>query len=133
MSEHWSTSLASACSGDMYSGVPISTLGPVIPLSRIDRAIPKSMIFTFPPLSIMILVGFRSRWTTPWLWASVKPSQICFPTLNTVPVRGDFGFNQLKGDFFLDLGVEDLVDLAHPALAQLLDDLVAVGEGGAGG
>ena len=172
----------------MYSGVPIMTLGPVIPFSLIDRAIPKSMILAFPPLSIMMFWGLRSRWTIPRLWASARPSQTCLPTLSTRPdgqagrhpdhalevlaghvfhgdemgpfglaevehpadvlvpdlpgepelvpepldrllVRGDLGFDELEGDLFFDLGVEDLVDPAHPALAEFLDDLVAAGEG----
>jgi hypothetical protein len=33
------------------------------------------------------------------------------------------------GDFLLDVGVENLVDVPHPPLSQLFDDLVPPGEG----
>ena len=45
-------------------------------------------------------------------------------------VESDLGLDELEGDDFFDLLVEDLVDLAHPAPAQLLDDLVTAGEDG---
>jgi hypothetical protein len=48
-------------------------------------------------------------------------------------VGRDLGVEQLEGQLFADLGVVDLVDAAHAALAQVLDDLVAAGEGLAGG
>ena len=54
-------------------------------------------------------------------------------TLDRLSVRGDFGLDELEGDLLLDLGVEDFIDPAHPAFAQLFDDLVAAGEGRAGG
>ena len=54
-------------------------------------------------------------------------------TLDRLRVRCDLGLEELEGDLFLDPGVVDLVDAAHPALAQLLDDLVAAGEGRAPG
>jgi hypothetical protein len=54
-------------------------------------------------------------------------------SLDHLSVRGDFGFEQLQGHFFFDVGVKDLVDFPHAALAQRLDDLVAAGEGRAGG
>ncbi len=48
--------------------------------------------------------------------------------LDRPQVGGDLGLEELERDILLDLPVEDLVDPAHPALADLLDDLVAVGE-----
>ena len=86
MSDRWSTSLASTCSGDMYSGVPMMTPAPVIPVVFKLRAIPKSMMWAFPPSSTMMFWGLRSRWTTPSAWASASPSLTCraietaFPT-----------------------------------------------------
>jgi tetratricopeptide (TPR) repeat protein len=50
---------------NMYSGVPIITPAPVIPFASRERAIPKSIIRTFPSLSIMMLFDFKSRCTTP--------------------------------------------------------------------
>ncbi len=46
-------------------------------------------------------------------------------------VGGDLGLEELERDILLDLLVKDLVDAAHPALADLLDDFVTVGEGAA--
>jgi len=43
-------------------------------------------------------------------------------------VRGDRLLEELEGDFLADLPVEGPVDAAHPARAQLLDDLVAAGK-----
>ena len=42
------------------------------------------------------------------------------------------GLEELESQLLPDLGVEDLIDPAHAALAQLFDDLVAAGKGGAG-
>ncbi len=77
ISDRWSISFPSTCSGDMYSGVPIIIPAPVIPLVLRERAIPKSMIRVFPSLSIIMLLGFRSRWTIPNLCASANPSHTC--------------------------------------------------------
>ena len=43
----------------------------------------------------------------------------------------DPGFQEFDGDLLFDLRVKGFVDPAHAAVAQLLDDLVAAGEGGA--
>ncbi len=40
----------------------------------VDRAMPKSMISTLSSSLIMMLAGFRSRWTTPALCASTRPA-----------------------------------------------------------
>ena len=53
--------------------------------------------------------------------------------LDGLLVQGDLGPQELEGDLLLDIRVEDLIDPAHAAVAQLLDDLVAAGEGGACG
>ena len=54
------------CSGDMYLGEP--SIMPVW-VSSCDearmRAMPKSVIFTGPLASTMMLAGLISRWTTP--------------------------------------------------------------------
>jgi hypothetical protein len=62
------TSVASACSGAMYAGVP--SVVPLIvngfpPASCSTLATPKSAILT-PPFEVTITFsGLRSRWTTP--------------------------------------------------------------------
>ena len=48
-------------------------------------------------------------------------------------VGGDLRPDELEGDFLIELLVENPVDLAHAAVAQFLDDLVAAGEGRARG
>lgn len=48
-------------------------------------------------------------------------------------VRGDIGMEEFQGHFFLNFGVENLVNPAHSTLAQVLDDLVSPGEGRPGG
>ncbi len=53
--------------------------------------------------------------------------------LDRVGVRGNLGLKELQGKLFPDLGIEDLVDAAHAAPPQLLDDLIAAGEGRARG
>ena len=66
----------SACSGDMYVGVP--TIAPVSPrlwsvrLNSVALATPKSMTLGVgrPSTSVTItLLGFRSRWMIPFWWA----------------------------------------------------------------
>ena len=49
-------------------------------------------------------------------------------TLDRLGVGGHFGPEELQGDLLVELGVVDLVDPAHAAAAELLDDLVAAGE-----
>ena len=51
--------------------------------------------------------------------------------LDDLEVRGDLGLEELEGDDLADLAVVGLVDHAHAALADLLDDLEAAGERGA--
>ena len=65
MSERWSARLPITCSGDMYFGEPSSI--PVCVRSREPRmrAMPKSVIFTGPLASTMMLAGLTSRCTTP--------------------------------------------------------------------
>ena len=43
-------------------------------------------------------------------------------------VEGDLGVEELEGDLFADLLVEGAVDDAHPAGAELLDQLEPAGE-----
>ena len=63
-------------------------------------------------------------------WEIVRARRELVPeALDRLGVGGDLGLEELEGDLLPDLGVEDLVDAAHAALAQLLDDLVAAGEG----
>jgi hypothetical protein len=54
-------------------------------------------------------------------------------TLDRFFVRGDIRVEQLEGQLLPDLGIKNLVDAAHAALAQLLDDLIAAGERRTGG
>ena len=84
MSERRSDSRPSTCSGDMYSGVPMTLPSAVTPWVPTARAIPKSRILAFPSLSIMMLPGLRSRWTMPASWASLRPLQICLAMATTV-------------------------------------------------
>ncbi len=51
--------------------------------------------------------------------------------LDDLEVGGDLRLEELEGDDLADLAVVGLVDGAHTALADLLDDLEAAGEGGA--
>ena len=71
-----SIDVGSACSGDMYAGVP--TIAPVSPrlwsvsFISVALATPKSMTFGVgrPSTSVtIILLGFRSRWMIPFWWA----------------------------------------------------------------
>ena len=74
-------SRASTCSGDMNDGVPSTTLGLVSEAISRARAMPKSMT-RGPSEAMMMLLGFRSRCTTPNAWmakpevarARVRPS-----------------------------------------------------------
>ena len=54
-------------------------------------------------------------------------------TLQSASVGGDLWLEDLEGDLFVDLLVEDPVDLAHPPFAQLFDDLEPAGKGAASG
>jgi hypothetical protein len=58
--------------------------------------------------------------------------QLVREALQGLPVQDGFGPEELQGDFLADLGVVDLVNPAHAARTELLDDLVATGEGRAG-
>src|SRR4030042_1907381 len=125
MSERASASFPPTCSGDMYSGVPIITPPPVIPLALTERAIPKSMIRAPPSRSTMMFWGFRVGGA---VGAGPGQPQLAPEALDGLLIRSDVGIEELEGEFFPDLGVEDFVDAAHAALAQLFDDLVAAGE-----
>src|SRR5512143_2189669 len=59
--------------------------------------------------------------------------QLVREALDGLTVQGDLGPQQFEGDLLLDVGVEDLVDPTHAAVAEFLDDLVAAGEGRSGG
>ena len=54
--------------------------------------------------------------------------ELVVEALDRLPVRGDLGLDELERDLLVELLVDDLVDPAHAAVAQLLDDLVAAGE-----
>ena len=85
-----STGLPQACSGDMYAAVPmimpacvISAVAVAASLMRSGDedtaaafASPKSSTLTCPPGVILMLAGFRSRWTMPCSWAASIPSAI---------------------------------------------------------
>jgi hypothetical protein len=43
-------------------------------------------------------------------------------------VGGDLRPDKLQGDLFVELFIQGAVDSPHPAMAQLLDDLVAAGK-----
>ena len=91
--ENWSDRKSSgrelACSGDMYSTVPITVPGRVEEVSTVPAssgclvsgpasfASPKSRIFTNPSRETIRFSGFKSRWTTPASWALASPSAIC--------------------------------------------------------
>ena len=65
-SERGSTFSPLACSGDMYSGVPMRAPVRVSPDTSIERAMPKSITLIRPLFSsTMMFCGFRSRWITP--------------------------------------------------------------------
>ena len=86
MSERRSESLPSTCSGDMYSGVPMTLPSAVTPCVPTARAMPKSRILALPSLSIMMLPGLRSRWTMPASWASESPLQTCLAMATVVAI-----------------------------------------------
>ena len=74
--------VGSACSGDMYVGVP--TIAPTsLKLRSVSRcpvalATPKSMTLgvALPSTSVTrMLPGFRSRWMTPFWWACCTARQ----------------------------------------------------------
>jgi hypothetical protein len=48
-------------------------------------------------------------------------------------IGGNLRLDELKGDLFFDLGIEDLINPAHPPFAQLFDDLIPAREGGTRG
>ena len=76
----------------------------------------------------------RSNIRQTFRWLILRASLSSFENRSIVSRSAAIsGFDELQGDFFLDLRVEDLIDPAHPALAELFDDLVAAGEGRAGG
>jgi hypothetical protein len=54
-------------------------------------------------------------------------------SLDRFLIQGDLRTQQLEGDLLIDVSVLDFVNLAHAAVAELLDDLVAASEGGTGG
>jgi hypothetical protein len=60
-------------------------------------------------------------------------AQLVAEALDRPFVGGDLGVEELEGQLLPDLGVVDLVDAAHAALAEVLDHLVAPGEGLSGG
>ena len=96
MSVRWSTARPRACSGLMYAAVPrmmparvalgiivgdcvMSTLLEPEPTPMIDACLasPKSRTLTVPADEILMLPGFRSRWTIPRSCAAAMASAIC--------------------------------------------------------
>ena len=85
MSQRASAGRPAACSGDMYSGVPIAMPGLV---SRRSRAASASVVFAMPKSSTLTtsaapsrvirktFSGFRSRWTMPCACAAASARQI---------------------------------------------------------
>ena len=69
--EYWSAAGVSSppviCSGDIYASVPMR-LAAVVTLPA-TRATPKSLSRIAPWSARRTLLGFRSRWMTPLLWA----------------------------------------------------------------
>ena len=63
--------------------MPSTTPGSVSASPTADCAMPKSVTFTLPPGVSSTLLGFTSRWTTPWWWACASASAICAPTAAT--------------------------------------------------
>jgi hypothetical protein len=59
--------------------------------------------------------------------------QFILEALQGAFVPGDLRPNELYGNFLIQLLVHSPIDLAHAAVAQLLDDLVPTGEGRACG
>src|SRR6058998_2826933 len=45
--------------------------------AAVNRATPKSMIFTVPSSQMKMLAGLTSRWTMPVWWAWASPSRTC--------------------------------------------------------
>ena len=54
--------------------------------------------------------------------------QLAREAVEGATVARELGLEELERDPFLNLGVEDLVDAAHAATPQLLDDLVPTGQ-----
>ena len=54
--------------------------------------------------------------------------ELVFEALDGRCVGNDFGPEDLEGHFLVDLQVQDLIDGAHSARPQLVDDLVAAGK-----
>ena len=196
MSERASTGLPSACSGDMYAGVPTMcpSASPIawasrrrdVPTSNSTFARPKSSTLTRPSSLTMTLAGLRSRCVIPcWCAAAKRIRQwnrdleelaegealrwqhLCeclslhqlhrdevhavgfFDGVHrhdvgvierrdglgfsresraTVGVIGQLRRQDLEGDLAIEPRVLGQIDLAHPARADLVQDLV-VGEG----
>src|SRR5918994_3540209 len=71
MSERPSTGRPCACSGDRYEAVPrIAAVWATVSAVVVTRAMPKSVTFTSPRGSSMMLPGLMSRWITPCAWAA---------------------------------------------------------------
>ena len=62
----------------MYAGVPASSPGS--PVSRADRASPKSVTRTRPSSPTSTLSGLKSRWTMPAACAAASPRPACTNT-----------------------------------------------------
>ncbi len=54
--------------------------------------------------------------------------ELVFEPLDGFLVEADLGLQKLEGDGFLDLPVEGLVNTAHAAPADLLDDFIPAGK-----
>lgn len=92
MSARLSTAFPRACSGAMYAAVPMTTpirveadvkVGEFCgsagesSVGDIAFARPKSRTFTVSSAAILMLAGFKSRWTMPRSWAASSASASC--------------------------------------------------------
>ncbi len=81
----------SVCSGDMYSGVPMSTPMPVLPAfsPSVNFEMPKSMSLTSRRPGSgsckKMFSGLRSRWTMPLACAAASPISACRTIITTTP------------------------------------------------
>ena len=84
MSDRASTSLPSACSGDMAREVPTTRPSLVnVWLAGLSGAChltrPKSSTLTWPSSVIMTFSALTSRWMMPWWWAAARASATIAP------------------------------------------------------
>lgn len=69
-----------ACSGLTYWAVPRMVPVAVSGAASSARAMPKSVILTWPVPVTSRLPGLTSRWITPARWAAYRPRAVCSTT-----------------------------------------------------